>query len=68
MGAGFSTVHPCAECLLRLLLNGKITLNDLGLLELKSNTQIFSEPFGALPAHGASVRRSSPAIQTHTQG
>jgi hypothetical protein len=26
---GFSTVHPCAERLLRLLLNGKITLNDL---------------------------------------
>jgi DNA-binding transcriptional regulator YiaG len=27
---GFSAVHPCAERLLRLLLNGKITLNDLG--------------------------------------
>ena len=38
------------------------------LLELKSNTQIFFKPFGALPAHGASVRRFSPAIHTHTQG
>ena len=27
---GFSAVHPCAERLLRLLLDGKITLNDLG--------------------------------------
>jgi DNA-binding transcriptional regulator YiaG len=26
---GFSAVHPCAERLLRLLLNGKITLGDL---------------------------------------
>jgi DNA-binding transcriptional regulator YiaG len=26
---GFSAVHPCAERLLRLLLEGKITLNDL---------------------------------------
>ena len=26
---GFSAVHPCAERLLRLLLNGKITLDDL---------------------------------------
>jgi DNA-binding transcriptional regulator YiaG len=26
---GFSTVHPCAAHLLRLLLNGKITLDDL---------------------------------------
>jgi DNA-binding transcriptional regulator YiaG len=27
---GFSAVHPCAERLLRLLLAGKITLDDLG--------------------------------------
>ena len=27
---GFSAVHPCADRLLRLLLDGKITLNDLG--------------------------------------
>lgn len=26
---GFSAVHPCAERLLRLLLDGKITLDDL---------------------------------------
>lgn len=27
---GFSPVHPCAARLLRLLLDGKITLDDLG--------------------------------------
>jgi len=27
---GFSPVHPCADRLLRLLLSGKISLDDLG--------------------------------------